>query len=56
MERIDVIAKGDFGYHPSSGEYLHQGQEYNIEASAFSEALFELKPAAAETAGEGGSI
>jgi len=52
MPQIDVIAKGDFGYHPASGEYLHQGQEYSIEEEAFSPMLFEHKHVEAEIAGE----
>lgn len=50
--KIPVIAKGDFGYHPASGEYLHQGAEYSIDEDAFSGVLFDRKPAAAPAAPE----
>ena len=62
MSPIAVIAKGNFGYHPASGQYLVEGEQYTIDESAFSEALFELaepdpanaKPAAFEADLEGG--
>ena len=49
MPPIDVIAKGDFGYHPASGHHLQEGKLYTIEEDAFSDALFDrAEPGAAD--------
>jgi len=39
---VNVIAKGDFGYHPASGQYLRKGEHHTIEENAFSAELFDL--------------
>jgi hypothetical protein len=59
-EMITVVAKGDFGYHPASGQYLRKGEQYTIEKSAFSEEIFDVAkgkqaPAKPKTTEEGGN-
>ena len=49
MPPIDVIAKGNFGYHPASGNHLQEGELYTIEEEAFSDVLFDrAEPGAAD--------
>ena len=39
-----VTARGDLGFHPASGKYLHQGETYQIDAEVFTAELFDLAP------------
>jgi len=40
MPKINVTAKGDFGYHPASGMFLRDGKLYSIDEADFSDQLF----------------
>jgi hypothetical protein len=40
MPKIEVTAKGHFGFHPATGLYLNKGETYTIEEDLFSDALF----------------